>query len=114
MAQHHQQHPSPPEATPGRLDSENLTPDGQPGPAGNLTTREIWQQNLNHSLKLNHWRGEFHIDLEGSGSWLPTERLAPSHTLCDFFLNYIDSSKGGGGGTYIHKCSQVDEMIEMC
>ena len=30
------------------------------------------------------------------------------------FFNYIDSSKGGGGGTYVPKCSQVDEMIEMC
>ena len=85
VAWHHQQHPSSPEATPGRLDSENLAPDRQPGPAGNLTTREIWQQNLNHSLKLIRCRGEFQMDLEGSGSWLPTERLAPSHTLCDFF-----------------------------
>ena len=36
---------------------DTVDPEEQAGPAGNLTTRRIWQGNLIHSLKMNHHGG---------------------------------------------------------
>lgn len=52
-----QQPPASLEATPRWVGPENLAPEDQPGPAGNVTTRRIWPGNQIHSLKMNHRGG---------------------------------------------------------